>query len=108
MRIGLKLRNGENVDGLEIRELAVAAEQLELDSVWIDAHVVVPAQIASRFGLNSTGRPPFGFRAPFADPFVTLAFVAGATRRIRIGTAVIPYMSTHVLSLAKQAATLDL
>src|SRR5205085_2648504 len=36
-----------------------------------------------------------------------LAFAAAVTTRIRVGTAVVPYMSTHALGLAKQVATLD-
>jgi alkanesulfonate monooxygenase SsuD/methylene tetrahydromethanopterin reductase-like flavin-dependent oxidoreductase (luciferase family) len=41
------------------------------------------------------------------DPFITLAFAAGVTSRVRLGTAVVPLLATHPLALAKQAATLD-
>jgi alkanesulfonate monooxygenase SsuD/methylene tetrahydromethanopterin reductase-like flavin-dependent oxidoreductase (luciferase family) len=41
------------------------------------------------------------------DPLVSLAFVAGATSRIRLGTSVLimPYYTP--IMLAKQLATLD-
>lgn len=106
LRIGLKLPNG--ISGHDLRALATTAESIGIDSLWLDAHVAVPAHIESRFGLNASGRAPFSHHAPFADPFATLAFAAAATSSIRLGTAVVPYLSSHALQLAKQAATVDL
>jgi probable F420-dependent oxidoreductase len=106
LRVGLKLPNG--IDGAQVRSLAIAAESIGLDSLWLDAHVAVPTHIESTFGLHASGKPPFSHRDPFSDPFATLAFAAAVTSRIRLGTAIIPYLSSHVLPLAKQAATLDL
>jgi probable F420-dependent oxidoreductase len=106
LRVGLKLPNG--IDGEKLRSLAIAAESIGVDSLWLDAHVAVPAQIESAFALNASGKPPFSYRDPFSDPFATLAFAAAVTSRIRLGTAIVPYLSSHVLLLAKQAATVDL
>ena len=105
-RVGLKLPNG--ISGEELRALAIAAESAGIDSLWLDAHVAVPAHIESTFGLNASGKAPFTHRDPFSDPFATLAFAAAVTSRIRLGTAVVPYLSSHALLLAKQAATVDL
>jgi probable F420-dependent oxidoreductase len=107
MRIGVKLPNDSGPSREAIQRVAVAAEELEFDSVWIDAHVVVPARIGSYYPLAPDGLPRFRVDSPFADPFITLAFVAGVTSRLRLGTSVVPLLTTHPLALAKQAATLD-
>jgi probable F420-dependent oxidoreductase len=107
MRFGVKIPNDSGPTRESIRRTVLAAEQLGFDSVWIDAHVVVPTPIFSRYPLAEDGLPTFNTESPFADPFVTLAFAAGCTARIRLGTAVVPLLATHPLALAKQAVTLD-
>jgi probable F420-dependent oxidoreductase len=78
-----------------IRATAAQAEQLGYDSVWVSDHVVVPNPNVRNFG-----------EAVF-DPFVTLAVVAGATSRVRLGTTVliIPYRNPVVT--AKMVSSLD-
>src|SRR3989454_3220023 len=78
-----------------IRGAAVRAEQLGYDSVWVSDHVVVPHANVVNFGET------------VFDPLVTLAVVAGATRRVRLGTTVliIPYRNAVVT--AKMIASLD-
>ena len=50
----------------------------------------------------------FVWGPPAADPWVTLAAVAAATSRVRIGTAVTPVARRRPQVLAQQVATLDL
>src|SRR3989454_2586242 len=57
-----------------IRGAAVRAEELGYDSVWVSDHVVVPHANVVNFGET------------VFDPLVTLAVVAGATSRVRLGT----------------------
>jgi probable F420-dependent oxidoreductase len=70
-----------------------AAEGSGYDSVWAGDHVLVPAE-AKRMRF-------------FADPFVTLAFVAGRSSTLLLGTSVVIAPLRNPLVLAKQAATLD-
>jgi len=49
----------------------------------------------------------FVWGAPAADPWITLAAVAGATSRVRIGTAVTPVARRRPQVLAHEVATLD-
>ncbi len=65
---------------------AVRAEQLGYDSVWVSDHVVVPHANVKNFGET------------VFDPLVTLAVIAGATSRVRLGTAVLilPYRNAVV------------
>jgi probable F420-dependent oxidoreductase len=78
-----------------IRSTALRAEQLGYDSVWVSDHVVVPLANVANFGET------------VFDPLVTLAVVAGATHRVRLGTTVliVPYRNPVVT--AKMIATLD-
>ncbi len=107
MRVGIKIPNDPGPTRESIKATVLAAEGLGFDSVWIDAHVAVPMSISSRYPLAEDGLPTFNGRSPFADPFIALAFAAGLTSRIRLGTAVVPLITTHPLQLAKAAATLD-
>jgi probable F420-dependent oxidoreductase len=77
-----------------IRELAVAAEELELDSVWTTEHIIVGPE-----GVDPYGR--------VYDPLVTLGWVAGYTERVRLGTSIVLVPLHHPIHLAKEAATLQ-
>lgn len=76
-------------------DLARRAEELGFDSVWVGDHILYPPDVAARFGTE------------FYEAVTTLAFVAAATRRVRIGTAVLVLPYRNPLVLAKELATLD-
>jgi probable F420-dependent oxidoreductase len=107
MRIGCRLPRFSDPLGEAVGQVAVAADRLGFDSLWIDAHVVLQVHVASEYPLNAERRQPFNAEAAFPDPFSMLAYAAALTRRVRLATAVVPLLSTDPLSLAKQAATLD-
>jgi probable F420-dependent oxidoreductase len=75
--------------------VAQQAEALGFDSVWVSDHIVVPRSAIPRFG------------EVFFEPFTTLAYVAGKTQRIRLGTSVIILPYRHPLFMGKALATLD-
>ena len=84
-------------DGSTFVRLARAAEALGYDGIWANDHLVTP-----RFLRDS------GDGAPrFYEPLVVLSQIAGATERIRLGTAVVALPLRDPLALAKQVATLD-
>jgi probable F420-dependent oxidoreductase len=78
-----------------IRATAVLAEQLGYDSVWVSDHVVVPRANVVNFGET------------VFDPLVTLAVVAGATSRVRLGTTVLIVPYRNAVVTAKMVASLD-
>src|SRR2546422_8629967 len=78
-----------------IRSTAVRAEQLGYDSVWVSDHVVVPNANIVNFGET------------IFDPLVTLAVVAGATSRVRLGTTVLIVPYRHAVVTAKMISSLD-
>jgi probable F420-dependent oxidoreductase len=87
--------------------VAVAAERLGFDSVWVHDHIVMPARIRARYPYNESGVAGFAWRQEIFDPLAMLAAVAAATERVEIGTSVliVPYRNPVVL--AKMLATLD-
>ena len=79
--------------------LARQAESLGYESVWAGEHVVLPSP--------RVAPAPMEPGDPILDPLVHLAFVAGATQRIRLGTGIIILPQRNPLVLAKQVASLD-
>ncbi len=84
-------------DGSTFVRLARAAEALGYDGVWANDHLVTP-----RFLRDSPDGAP-----GFYEPLLVLAQIAGATHRVRLGTAVLALPLRDPLALAKQVATLD-
>ena len=78
-----------------IRSAAVRAEQLGYDSVWVSDHVVVPHANVANFGET------------IFDPLVTLAVIAGATTRVRLGTTVLIVPYRNAVVTAKMISSLD-
>ena len=87
--------------------VAHAAEAHGYHSLWTLQRLLYPVQPHNDYP-PMPGQPWPGFMRRVLDPVVSLAYVAGATRRIRLGTAVLlmPYYAPAVL--AKQLATLDI
>lgn len=83
---------GSSPDG--IRRYAEAAEELGFDSVWATEHIIVGPD-----GVDPYGR--------VYDPLVTLAWIAGWTERIRLGTSIVLVPLHNPFHLAKEVATLQ-
>ena len=107
MRLGVLLPVTHHPTRESLREVAQAAEQLGFDSVWANSHTAVPVSFAARYPYTPNGVPPWSATSDWADALVTLAYVAAITERVRLGTSVIPLVTTDPLTLAKQSATVD-
>jgi probable F420-dependent oxidoreductase len=96
MKFGVWLPNCRHLATPEIiRTTAVHAEELGYDSVWVSDHVVVP-----RANIPNFGETVF-------DPLITLGVVAGATRRVRLGTTVLIVPYRNAVVTAKMVSSLD-
>ena len=96
MEIGVTLRNmgpQSTVDTMVAG--AQAAEALGFESIWITDHIAIPPDDAE----GSGGR--------YLDPLVSLAFLAGETSSIRLGTGVLILPYRPALPTVKQIATLQ-
>ncbi|HZQ38442.1 MAG TPA: LLM class F420-dependent oxidoreductase [Dehalococcoidia bacterium] len=111
MKLGITIGNfgqfGKAGDAADQVRVAVAAEQLGFDSVWVHDHIVMPAEIDSRYPYNESGVAGFAWRQEIYDPLAMLGAVAAATQRVEIGTSVLIVPYRNPLVLAKMLATID-
>ena len=111
VRIGVALPNYGPLAGPDpLVRLAKHAEELGADGVWVSDHLVAPVDARSVYPYGpaaARGPTRLGIIEEFYEPLVTLAFLAGHTRTVRLGVSayVVPYRNP-VLT-AKHVATLD-
>jgi probable F420-dependent oxidoreductase len=95
-KLGLVLRTmGTESTRETLLACARAAEAAGLDELWVVDHVAIPPDDAE----GSQGR--------YLDPLTALAWLAGATERIGLGTAVLVAPYRPALPTAKAIATLQ-
>lgn len=99
--------SGPTASPESIRILALQAEAVGFDSVWFADHIVIPRQIRSIYPYAADGASPFDPDHPFYEPLSVLNFLAGCTRRIRLGTHVLIIPYRNPVFTAKILATLD-
>lgn len=96
MKVGVVLPTYRRLASAEnIARAATACEEAGLDSVWVTDHVVVPEASVESFGTT------------FFEAASVMAYVAGITRTVQIGAAIIIAPYRHPLLLAKMLATAD-
>lgn len=96
MRLGVNVPNfGPGTRPDVLRRWAQNAEGLGFDILMVSDHVVVTPDVAEQYP------------APFYEPFTTLAWLAGLTGRIRLGTTVLIVPYRHPLLVARMAANLN-
>ena len=96
MRLGVNVPNfgpGTNPDVL--RRWALTVEGLGFDLLMMSDHIAITPDVAQEY------------QAPFYEPFTTLSWLAGITRRVRLGTTVIVLPYRHPLLIARMAANLN-
>lgn len=96
MEIGFYLRNMGPASSRELlTSAAQKAEAALLDAVWVADHIAIPPDDA----VGSEGR--------YLDPLATLAFLAGCTKKIGLGTSVLVLPYRPALATAKWVATIQ-
>jgi probable F420-dependent oxidoreductase len=100
-------RTGVTADPHWITTFARAAEACGFESMYVAEHLVVPAGYTSRYPYSETGRMTLPDKADFPDPLDLLAFVAGRTESLGLGTGLLVLPEHHPVQLAKRLATLD-
>ena len=104
MEIGIS--NFPTVYTVDPAVLGKRAEELGFSSYWVPEHAIIPVENNSFYPGSADGAIPEGYDQ-IADPFITLARVAGVTKRIKLGTGICLVPEHNPLLLAKQIATLD-
>ena len=105
MDIGIALPHmGQEASPDMITRIAQEAERLEYASLWVGERLLRPRHYVP-FGVPPGPMP--GYFTRVFDPLDTLCFVAGRTRRIKLGTSVIDVFFHAPVVLARRFATLD-
>jgi probable F420-dependent oxidoreductase len=101
---------GTRLYGVEPEALlakARAAETLGFDSVWRGDHLIVPTRVTSPYPHNVDGGLPFPTDAPVLDVLTVLAWIAQATRTIRLATGILVLPMREPVAVARAVQTLD-
>lgn len=91
----------------DLTAVARRAELAGADSLWVDDHLAQVEGASSPYPFARDGRPTWPVAQPRWESLTALAFIAAATERCTIGTAVLILPQRHVVELAKTTATLD-
>ncbi|MFE3205392.1 LLM class flavin-dependent oxidoreductase [Embleya sp. NPDC055664] len=95
MQLGVNVPNfGPGTDPGMLRDWAQTVEGLGFDLLMVSDHIAITPDVAEQYP------------APFYEPFTTLAWLAGVTRRVRLGTTVLIVPYRHPLLVARMAANL--
>jgi alkanesulfonate monooxygenase SsuD/methylene tetrahydromethanopterin reductase-like flavin-dependent oxidoreductase (luciferase family) len=96
VRLGVNVPNfGPGTDPDVLRRWALTVEGLGFDLLMLSDHIAVTPDVAEQYP------------APFYEPLTTLAWLAGQTRQIRLGTTVLIVPYRHPLLTARMAANLN-
>jgi probable F420-dependent oxidoreductase len=79
--------------------LADLAEDAGIESIWVSEHLVLADP--------RTPPSPMDPKDPILDPVTALAFLAGRTDRVRLGTGIVVLPLRNPLIVAKELATVD-
>jgi probable F420-dependent oxidoreductase len=90
-----------------LRHAAETAERLGFTTVWAADRIIIPWKIETDYAYSWSGSfivPP---EKPFLESMTALAFLAGATERIRLGVSVLVTTYRDPVYWAKVAATIQ-
>jgi len=103
MKFGIALGR---VHHRHFEEITVAADGLGFESVWLPEHLVLPTAMSSS-PHPGHDHPPIPPGVPVYEPFAYLAYLAGRTEQIRLGTHVYNLGLRHPFIAARAVQTLD-
>jgi probable F420-dependent oxidoreductase len=96
LKVGVNILNfGPGANPEALLSWACIAEGLGYHSVMISDHVAITPSVGQRYP------------EPFYDPFTTLSWLAGQTKKVRLGTTVIVLPYRHPVLMARMVANID-
>jgi probable F420-dependent oxidoreductase len=108
VRLGVFVSNeGGHMARLGVREMAVAAEAAGADGLWVSDHLLMLDEPTTEYPFSPDGRPPWEMTDPYLEALTCCSWIAAATQRCRVGTAILILPQRNVLEVAKAAATID-
>ena len=108
MEIGLHLPSAQPAaDAASILRVAREAESLGFDAVWMFDHLFTPSALESLYPYSKDGSYALTDRDPFFDPLGLFGVLAGATAKVKIGSAVMVAAYRNPIVLGKALATIE-
>lgn len=87
--------------------IAERAEDLELDSLWCSAHVILPPQVKSGYVMIPGRMHPEIWKERYWEPFTVLGYLSAVTSKLTLGTSVVVLPMHNPFEVAKQVAEVD-
>ena len=88
-------------------DMAQLAEERGFESVWAPDHVIMPTRINTTYPYSRSGDYIADPKGAHLEPFVSLSYIAGCTRRVRLGFTVIVAPYRNPIVSGKMLASLD-
>jgi probable F420-dependent oxidoreductase len=102
-----------NMPAAEMLKVAVHADRLGFDALWLGEHVLLPVDYSTPHPTTGTASkrshsgPVVGSDTVLVDPLVELAAIAATTERLCLGTAMMILPTRNPLLLARAVCTLQ-
>jgi probable F420-dependent oxidoreductase len=87
--------------------MARIAEEAGADGLWVADHVLMVDAPTKDYPYAANGVPTWSPDVDYYESLTCVSFLAAATDRVRVGTAVLVITQRNVLQLAKTAASID-
>jgi probable F420-dependent oxidoreductase len=108
MEIGLHVPQvGPLASRENVANFARLADDAGFDGLWVFDHVVLQKEQQSKYPYSADGSMGFPPTMDFLEPLTQLAFIAGVTKRARLGTSVLVLPMRQPVLHAKIMATID-
>jgi probable F420-dependent oxidoreductase len=108
MKIGVQMpNNSDKPRQIGLTKMGRLAEDAGADSLWVTDHLLMVEGGRSPYPFTPDGSMPWPMDLPRYESLTAASFLAAATSRCTIGTAVLVLPQRNVLELAKTTATLD-
>jgi probable F420-dependent oxidoreductase len=108
MRVGLFIPSVAPIATPEfLSAFSESADEGGFASIWLGEHVVLFDEYESQYPYSGDGRLGVPPGSGMLDCFTALAFLARASTRVRIGTAICLLPQRNPVATAKEAATVD-
>lgn len=86
-------------------DMARTADEAGYHSVTLSDHLLVPADLRSRYPYSADGAPPFSIDTQWPDPWCLVSAMAAVTERVRFTTNVYLAAARPTFVVAKAVAT---
>lgn len=92
---------------LGIDAMSRAAETAGAQSLWVSDHLLMVRSHTGRYPYSRNGRITWSLQEDYFEALVCCSFIAAATTKARVGTAVLVLPQRNILEVSKVTASID-